>query len=95
LGEKEKGFRDALILETFFQVVKNSPLSSIAWLSFQDRLLRETAQARLGPVSNVYLLESIDALKGLIDTPGSAVDEAFIAQLTPRAEQVFFKSGDS
>jgi hypothetical protein len=97
LGEKEKGFRDALILETFMQIVGSSPTSrSVARVALvsNDQLLREATQSRLGNETNIHLLESIDALKGLINTLGSAVDEEFIAAIKPRAADVFFKSGD-
>ena len=97
-GEKEKGFRDALILETFMQIVVTSPTSrSSARLAFvaNDQRLRDAAQSRLGTATNVHLLESIDALKGLINTLGSAVDEEFIEAIKQRAADVFFKSGDA
>jgi hypothetical protein len=97
LGEKEKGFRDALILETFLQIVKNSPTSRslvrIALVS-SDQLLRDAALSRLPSAANVHFLESVDALKGLINTIGSAVDEQFIAAIKERAADIFFKSGD-
>lgn len=97
LGEKEKGFRDALILETFMQIVGISPTSrSVARLALvsNDQLLRDAAQARLGTATNVHLLESVDALKGLINTLGSAVDEEFIAAIKQGAGEVFFKLKD-
>jgi hypothetical protein len=94
---KEKGFRDALILETFMQVVGSSPTSrSVARLALvsNDQLLRDATESRLGTATNVHLLESVDALKGLINTLGSAVDEQFIAAIKPHAADMFFKSGD-
>ncbi|MFZ0798159.1 MAG: PIN domain-containing protein [Terriglobales bacterium] len=97
LGEKEKGFRDALILETFLQIVASSPTSrSVARLALVsgDQLLRDAALSRLASATNVHLLESIDALKDLINTIGSAVDEQFIAAIKERAADVFFKRGD-
>jgi hypothetical protein len=97
LGEKEKGFRDALILETFLQIVEKSPTSrSVVRLVLVsgDQLLRDAAQSRLPSATNVHLLESIDALKGLINTIGSSVDEQFISAIRERAADIFFKSGD-
>jgi hypothetical protein len=97
LGEKEKGFRDAMILETFLQIVTSSPTSrSVVRLALVsgDQLLRDAALARLESAANVHLLESIDALKGLINTLGSAVDEEFIARIKDRAAELFFKVGD-
>jgi len=97
LGEKEKGFRDALIVETFLQIVSSSPTSrSVARLALvsNDQLLRDAAQSRLGGGTNVHVFESIDALKGLINTLGSAVDEQYIARIKEGAAELFFKSGD-
>jgi hypothetical protein len=97
LGEKEKGFRDALILETFLQVVAAAPTSrSVARLALvsNDQLLRDAAAARVSSAANVHLLESIDALKGLINTLGSSVDEQFIAAIRDRAADAFFKTKD-
>lgn len=97
LGEKEKGFRDALILETFLQIVQSSPTTrSSARLALVsgDQLLRDATLLRLQSATNVYVLESVDALKDLINTIGSAVDEKFIAAIKERAAEIFFKSGD-
>jgi hypothetical protein len=97
LGEKEKGFRDALILETFLQVVGATPTSrSVARLALVsgDQLLRDAAVARIGTSGNIHVLELIDALKGLINTLGSSVDEQFITAIRDRAAEAFFKAKD-
>lgn len=97
LGEKEKGFRDALILETFLQIAATTPTSrSVARLALvsNDQLLRDAAGSRLGGANNIHVLESIDALKGLINTLGSSVDEQFIAAIKQRAGEAFFKLKD-
>lgn len=97
LGEKEKGFRDAVILETFLQIVEASPTSrSVARLALvaNDQILREAALSRIGSAANVHILDSVDALKGLINTIGSAVDEQFIAAIKDLAADVFFKPKD-
>jgi hypothetical protein len=96
-GEKEKGFRDALILETLVQIAADTPTSpSVARLAFvsADQLLRDAALARTAAASNVHVLESVDALKGLINTLGSAVDEQFIAAVRQRAADSFYRSND-
>jgi hypothetical protein len=48
----------------------------------------------MGALGNVHILESIDALKGLINTLGSSVDEQFIAAIRERATEAFFKPKD-
>jgi hypothetical protein len=93
-GETEKGFRDALILESFVQLASSTTRNNRAALVSGDALLREAAHARVdGP--NVYILESVDALKGLINTLGSAVDEKYIAEVTQQAERIFFVAKDA
>ncbi len=97
LGEKEKGFRDALILETFLQIVAGSPTSrSVAHIALvsNDQLLRDATAARLSAATNVHLLESIEALKDLINTLSSSVDEQYIAAIRARAAEAFFKTDD-
>lgn len=96
-GEKEKGFRDALVLEAFIQLVSSSPTTASSCrigLVSGDDLLRTAAVARTAQAQNVHVLESIEALKGLINTLGSAVDEQFIAALQPRAGKLFYKPAD-
>jgi hypothetical protein len=96
-GEKEKGFRDALILESFVQLVQASPTTSVAArmiLVSGDGLLREAAQARTSRFANVYVLDSVDALKGLINTLDSTADEGFIALLQEQAGKIFFVPGE-
>src|SRR4029077_13322275 len=94
MGEKEKGFRDAIILETFLQLVdgasSNRSTTRLVLVS-NDGLLREATLLRIGESNNVHILESIDALKGLINTLGSSVDEKYIAQITDLAADLFFK----
>jgi PIN domain len=97
VGEKEKGFRDAVILETFLQIVDEAPATPAAArvvLVSGDQLLREAAQSRLESNSNIHLLDSIDALKGLLNTLGSTVDEHFIIEIRDKASSLFFKSKD-
>ena len=96
-GEKEKGFRDALILETFVQIASASPTSPATArvvLVSSDQLLRNAAETRLSASTNVHVLESVDALKGLINTLGSTVDEQFIAAIRDKAQHLFYKPSD-
>jgi len=97
VGEKEKGFRDAVILETFLQVVAgastNRAVTRLALVS-NDQLLQLAAQSRIGAAANVHLLDSVDALKGLLNTLGSTVDEQYINSIKPSAAEIFFKAKD-
>jgi hypothetical protein len=97
-GEKqEKGFRDLLILETFLQTVTATPVSrkvARVVLVSNDQLLRDAATTRVSTAENVHILESLDALKGLINALGSAVDEAVIASIRDLAAKAFFNTSD-
>jgi hypothetical protein len=96
-GDREKGFRDALVLESFVQLVESSPSSpSVCRVAFVtgDELLRTAAERRVSGATNVYILESLEALKGLVSTLGSAVDEQFIKGLQPKAVKLFYTPGN-
>ncbi len=96
-GEKEKGFRDALVLEAFAQLIATSPASPstcrLAIVS-ADELLQTAVSERVSNATNVHVLDSIDSLKGLINTLASTADEAFIGQILIRAGRLFFLTGD-
>jgi hypothetical protein len=96
--KKEKGFRDALIGESFLQLVADSPKAADVCrvvLVTCDKLLTSAVNSRLSAVPNAAVLLSIQELKGLINTLSSDVDEAFIARLRSKAEKLFFVSGES
>ena len=93
-GEKEKGFRDAVVRETFCQLVDSSPSTpTICRLALvtADILLTESVNARLFNSSNVTVVSSIADLKGLINTLVSNVGQDFIARLKPKAAKLFFE----
>lgn len=96
-GEKEKGFRDALIAETFLQLVADSPQTSrICRLAFvsNDTLLRETVEQKTSDRKNVRIAATLDDIKGLINTLVSAVEEEFVKEILPLASRLFFKKDD-
>ncbi len=95
-GEREKGFRDAIVLETFLQLVSDSPKTPQLCrllLVTSDVLLKEAVERRIAGLSNVSVLSDIEELKGLINTLISDVTEDFIAVLKPKAAKLFFISG--
>lgn len=96
-GQKEKGFRDAVLLESFAQLVADSPRTAKTCrvvLVTKDGLLAESVKARLDGNSNVTVLENLEDLKGLINTLVSEVDESFVAVLKPKAKKLFFVPED-
>lgn len=94
-GEREKGFRDAMILEAAAQLVKQLPktpaICRIAIVT-DDNLLTDALQERFQSAKNVRLLASEEALQGLINTMVGDVEEDFVSSIQERAEVVFFDS---
>jgi hypothetical protein len=96
-GEKEKGFRDCMILESFLQLVADSPKAASACrivLLTGDKLLNQAVQARNTGWTNISVLASLDELRGLINTLVSEVDEEFLALLRPKAGDLFFEKDE-
>jgi len=92
-GEKEKGFRDALILESFLQLVFDSPKTPSSCrvvLVTADEVLMDAVATRIAGHPNASVLRGIDELEGLINTIVSNLGEDFIAALKPKAEKLFF-----
>jgi hypothetical protein len=89
----EKGFRDALILEGFMQLVRHSPSDAercrIVLLT-RDGLLAKAAAARADKSSNVTVLKTIDEVKGLINTLLSSLTEEAVAAFRATAKTFFF-----
>lgn len=93
LGEKEKGFRDAVIIETFAQEVNKSPKSaSICLLAFvsEDDLVCQAVTARTSGSSNVRVLGDLDELKNLINTLASEVSEDYVEEMRAKAAPLFW-----
>ena len=96
-GSKEKGFRDALAIETFMQEVSRSPKSpSVCGLVFvsEDIVVRQALAARAAGMTNVRILANLEELKGLINTLTSEVSEAYVADVRAKAASVFFSSAE-
>lgn len=96
-GEKEKGFRDALVAESFLQLLASSPKTpSICRvvLITSDRLLAQAVTERISDSPNASVLPNIEELKGLINTIVSNVGEDFIAQIKPKADKLFFVTSE-
>ena len=96
-GDKEKGFRDAIVAECFLQLVANSPKTPAICrvvLVTSDGLLSQAVNARIAGLPNAHVLSNIEELKGLINTVVSNAGEEFISQLKPKAAKLFFVSAD-
>lgn len=97
VGEKEKGFRDALVAESFLQLLAASPktpqLCRVVLVT-SDGLLAQAVKERIAESPNASVLANVEELKGLINTIVSDVDEEFIAKIKPKAAKLFFVSSD-
>jgi hypothetical protein len=95
-GEKEKGFRDALVAVAFLQLIEQSPVTPkvcrIALVT-NDELLRAAVNAKTVGATNVRILENLEELKGLINTLVSNVTEEFVQKVMPKASTYFFEAG--
>lgn len=92
-GEKEKGFRDSIIAESFIQLVEQSPSTqSVCRLAIisNDSLLSDFIRERTKDASNVRVLSDLSELESLINTLVSEATEEFIAEISEKAESYFF-----
>jgi hypothetical protein len=93
-GDAEKGFRDAVILETFMQLVESAPRSPAHCrlaLVTRDGNLSAAAKSRLAAYGNAEVLPGLAELRELINTLISTVDEAYVHGLRERAGELFFQ----
>ncbi len=94
-AEKEKGFRDSLIVETFLQIVSSSPstpkICRIALVA-EDKLLRETVENRTVGLKNIRILSNFEELKGLINILVSTVEEEFVKEILGKVIICFFEN---
>ena len=96
-GEHEKGFRDALILETVVQLIDDSPKSPKACriaLVTADGLLASTVEAQTKDAGNVRILRSLDELRDLVNTIVADVTEDFVNAIREVAQACFFVKDD-
>ena len=93
-NEKEKGFRDSVIANSFIQLHEASPATpGICKLIFvsEDKRLREYVQELTKTAKNIRILSSQDELESLINTLISELPEDFAEELTKKASKLFFE----
>jgi hypothetical protein len=93
-NEKEKGFRDALILECLKQLILDSPSSKtvcrIAFIT-NDGPLNEAASPLLDAHSNLYIYPDVDAFVSLINILDSEITEDLINKISLECDKLFFE----
>jgi hypothetical protein len=79
-GETEKGFRDAVILETFLQLHKKLNLSHPNQLILvsRDRLLKDAAKEALGEPPEVRLVDTCSELKTILVTWSEEIEQVSV-----------------
>lgn len=93
-NEKEKGFRDAVIAHTFFDLFSSSPTTpSVCLLALvsEDSKLCEYVQELTESSKNVRILSNLSELESLINTLVSTVPEELVNKLTEKADMLFFE----
>lgn len=96
-GEKEKGFRDSLIAETFLQLVQQSPTTpEVCRLAIitNDGLLADYVRERTKGSKNVRILSDVSELESLINTLVSQAPEEFVTEVSKKASKYFFEQED-
>jgi hypothetical protein len=92
--DKEKGFRDAVILETIADFcTKNNRDISIAFIC-DDELLRETSDKRLSKETRFTTYESLEEFGSYLKLTQEELTNQFIRSILRKASEKFFKRGD-
>lgn len=92
-NSKEKGFRDSIIVETFYQLIKNSPKTYKTCrivLVCNDILLTEAAKLKAKSYNNIRFVKDLSELKSLINILVSEIEESIVDKIAENANQIFF-----
>lgn len=97
-GEREKGFRDALISESFMQLIEAAPKTPQICrivLVTNDDLLETDLVHKTTNLTNVKIYKDIEDVKSLINTLASQVQEGLIDKIKDKASRYFFEKGNN
>jgi hypothetical protein len=90
--KQEKGFRDAVILETFCQLVEKLPKSAqscrIVFVC-ADGLLAGAARERVANRTNVIVTAGLSELKTMVNALASRLTEETLGEILPLAAKMF------
>lgn len=93
--DNEKGFRDALILETLKSIVGNAlPLDKNVVFICKDQLLRNSAIEFFNSKQSVLCFESLKDFEGYIKLTQEKLTNKFVTGIQNRARKRFFTKGD-
>lgn len=91
-GQTEKGFRDAIVCETYCQVVGDLVGGDTAVLVTSDNLITQALKER---IPGVRLLSDMSALRDEINLRVSNVDAPTAAEIEGKAAKVFYDFSDT
>jgi len=92
-SEKEKGFRDSIVLETAVQIVDESPTSiSICRIILvtNDKLLSEAFLNRVKEKKNATVQGTMDDVESLINILDSQIQEDLVKSISQEVASIFF-----
>ncbi|MCU7845332.1 MAG: DUF4935 domain-containing protein [Candidatus Thiodiazotropha sp. (ex Monitilora ramsayi)] len=90
----EKGFRDALILETVISIVSSNPHTDIAFISNDTDLLSATKK-RLKPENKCSFYETLDEFSSFLRLLDEQLTNEFVQAIQKRAREKFHSEKDS
>ena len=87
----DKGFKDALVLESLCQLAEDLPISARVLLLSNDGILGVAAKERLKVFPNAKVMSDIGELKTLINALASHIDQSAVDEILEKASQLFFQ----
>lgn len=88
---KEKGFRDCMILETVCDIARQADSTPVAFIC-GDSLLRESAEKRIGKSNHVSCYQSLEDFASYLRLLDEQLTKEFVGKIRRRARQKFFDS---
>lgn len=95
-GDKEKGFRDALVVESYMQLLAESPVNPQLCrvvLATKDNLQAQTTNHRIAGQKNSHAPCNLEEIRGLINILVSQVSEKQTERVRELARDFFFTPG--
>jgi len=92
-GENEKGFRDAIVIESYFQLLSETQnISNPCYviLATNDELQIESVKKRIVNLKNKYSPLNIDGIKGFINSLKSRIEIEITEKVRELAKNYFF-----
>ncbi|BBM00173.1 PIN domain-containing protein [Microbulbifer sp. GL-2] len=91
--EEEKGFRDALIMETVIEHSNSETGKKIVFIT-NDRVLREASEDRLKNDETFSAFETLDDFEAYLRLEKESLEQSFIKAVVIRASKKFFEKGN-